>query len=288
MAAPPLSPPVLLAKLGALLTKARDDVSEWAHAGPRPGQQHPCELAVGDLSSEDRYVLMRALVADGFTVQEVAMADADHTRVFRVERAHEPPPATPAAKLAAMKTLFDEWMAEEPLVGKPFLRELAVGDLTDSKRAALASALTAAGFHVSDVEYDDSPPCRVFHVKREAVGTRPPPASNGNNERVLAIVADVNRQYTNWLVLVQCDLLDYSVWDADVTGLSEPERALLCRLLECHGFRVTRGAGASVDTFFLHRHPADDYGSDEEEEDATGMPGWEMGEMEEVEASVVD
>jgi len=262
---------------GLRLAQVVRDGETWIHA----------EYTVAQLEAKQA-----ATAANGATGEQTAMAPSPTAATSSSSSSSPPlalpaklrallakahaPPATPAIRLAAMQKLFDEWMATGPRAGQPFLRELAVTDLTDDERNALASAFTAAGFRVSDAEYDASPPCRVFHIEREAAGTPPP----NNNERVLAIVADVNRQYTNWLVLVQCDTLDYSVWYADVADLSGHERALLCRLLECHGFRVTCGAGASVDTFFLHRHPTDDYGSDEEEEDAG--PNLETDEMEEV------
>jgi hypothetical protein len=168
--------------------------------------------------------------------------------------------ATPAhalpAKLSAMctkmQTIFSKWVETDLRVGKQFFSELVVSDLDDDERTVLMGALVADGFDVCHVEYDLHPPCRVFHVKCVADAGR---MRGWADKRILAIIADVSRRFTDWLVSNQCDILDNAVWDVDATGLSEPERAMLIMLLECHGFRVTRGAGISVDTIFLHRTP---------------------------------
>lgn len=67
----------------------------------------------------------------------------------------------------------------------------------------------------------------------------PAAASEGGGDRVLAIVEDANRQFTQWLDADNCDVSDAAMQlYVDVTELSVLERVRLTRLLACHAFNV--------------------------------------------------
>jgi len=64
-------------------------------------------------------------------------------------------------------------------------------------------------------------------------------ASEGGGDRVLSIVEDANRRFTQWLDADNCDVSDAAMeLDVDVTELTVLERVRLMRLLKCHAFNV--------------------------------------------------
>jgi len=67
-------------------------------------------------------------------------------------------------------------------------------------------------------------------------------------DRVLSIVEATNRQFTRW-ICIRYDrnntTPDTLPLEADVTGLSEADRARLRHLLKCHGFDVVPGTTGS-------------------------------------------
>jgi len=86
----------------------------------------------------------------------------------------------------------------------------------------------------------------------------PASASAPASDRVLAIVADANRQFTQWLNAEHCDVSDVALQHyVDVTELTVLERVRLMRLLACHAFNVApfghNAEGGVRHTFALGR-----------------------------------
>jgi len=80
-----------------------------------------------------------------------------------------------------------------------------------------------------------------------AAATIPTPASKGD-DRVLSIVEAMNRQFTRWIGIRydrKNSTPDTLPLEADVTGLSDADRARLRHLLKCHGFDVVPGTTGS-------------------------------------------
>lgn len=79
-----------------------------------------------------------------------------------------------------------------------------------------------------------------------AAATIPTPASKGDH--VLSIVEAMNRQFTRWIGIRydrKNSTPDTLPLEADVTGLSDADRARLRHLLKCHGFDVVPGTTGS-------------------------------------------